>query len=212
MLSACTATEDTQCSKEEKKEKDEGKDKKKDKKKNKDKEEEETAELSILAADEPDVDCGDCPDGKYVSRECNVDKGRGRECSSCEDHCGDGVDKCKDVDGTVECESCNYKSAFPVFVKDEDGDGYGPCSFCTPCGSDQYLEEACEGTKDNVCKDCRSAAPKHAISLPSLLCLLQMGSYFPSHTNEDRSPGSPTCLKTYLGCLTHCCLFTLQRV
>ena len=107
--------------------------------------------------DEDDsVNCGACPEGEYVHKECRVDEGKDRKCEPCSDVCGEGVMDCVAYgEKEAHCKECNIDSDTPHYVFDKDGDGYGECKSCSPCGSGEYLAEPCSGTTDNVCKTCR---------------------------------------------------------
>ena len=99
------------------------------------------------------TDCSDCPNGEFLSKECDQEAGEDRQCRPCSDRCGEGVMDCIPTgDGDAHCPYCNFGPK--IYSEDRDGDGYGECKFCSPCKAWQYLAEGCTSHTDNICRAC----------------------------------------------------------
>ena len=140
------------------------------------------------------IDCGSCPDGEYLSKECDEDVGEARECKACSERCGEGVMECLATgDGDAHCNECNFDTEIPLYIEDRDGDGWGECKFCSPCREGEFLETACSGTQDNVCRECSECADDESLveactATEDTMCVslvLPGGDYGEDEVDED---------------------------
>jgi len=116
-------------------------------------EEKPKAEEEKEEEDQPDVDCGECPDGEFLAKMCDKASGSDRECKPCSERCGEGVTECVGTGGgEAHCKECNFGDGF--YNEDRDGDGFGECKFCSPCRAGRYLKVPCSGHEDNECEQC----------------------------------------------------------
>mmetsp|Transcript_28470 Transcript_28470/g.80326 ORF Transcript_28470/g.80326 Transcript_28470/m.80326 type:complete len:1609 (+) Transcript_28470:150-4976(+) len=99
------------------------------------------------------VNCGECPFGEFLAKECDKEAGEDRQCKLCSARCGEGVMDCIAVGGgDAHCPYCNFGPN--IYAEDRDGDGFGECKFCSPCKDYQYLEKGCTSHQDNICRAC----------------------------------------------------------
>ena len=142
-VSSCSASQDAVCEVREEQFEQQGEE-----------EEERESQEQEQESESEAVECGECPGGHFLVKECDEDDGRDRECKPCSDRCGEGVTECVAVGGgEAHCKECNFGDGF--YNEDRDGDGYGECKFCSPCRSGRYLKTSCSAYEDNECELCR---------------------------------------------------------